>query len=91
MIIFQWKKSFSVTPNPFTTEINIALQAVAYKEKVMLHIYDATGKMVFEKAVQLNTGNQNININNLGEFKTGLYFVKISGGSNNFSEKVLKR
>jgi Secretion system C-terminal sorting domain len=91
MIIFQWKKNISVTPNPFTTEINITLQAVAYKEKVMLHIYDATGKMVFEKAVQLNTGNQNININNLGELKVGLYFVRIIGGSNNFSEMVLKR
>jgi hypothetical protein len=27
----------------------------------------------------------------LGELKAGLYFVKISGGSNNFSEMVLKR
>ncbi|MBS1783285.1 MAG: choice-of-anchor J domain-containing protein [Bacteroidetes bacterium] len=65
-----------VYPNPAKDQATLSIM-LAEQSKVTVYVYDAIGKMVFEKpAVSLPSGENNININT-NSLATGMYTIKI--------------
>lgn len=65
--------SFSIYPNPATTEVTIVSNQIGAE----LEIYGIDGKLVMEKTT-LQSNNQVVKLNDLN---TGVYFVKITNNS----------
>jgi hypothetical protein len=73
------ESNFSIYPNPSSDELNLNLPSNI--SNVLIEVFDVTGKYIYKsKAIKPTS----INVVN---WKTGLYFIKVS--SNNF--KVTKR
>ena len=68
--------SINIFPNPAENVFNIALNNL---ENVNVKIVDIIGKTVFESQF---TG-KNIQINNYGRFKSGIYLIKVIDNTNN--------
>ena len=72
----------AVFPNPFVDGITIS----GLKGMARVNIYDASGRKVAEYC---NISN-NQKINNLEGLNSGVYFVQISEGNNQFTSKLIK-
>lgn len=57
-------------------------------DKGTIQLIDATGKIVFENAVMLNNGENNLNYSFPGSHK-GLYFIKLTTTNTMWNQKVL--
>jgi len=79
------KNSFEIYPNPSNGKVNLVLTADNNTE-VNISVYDITGKVVFDKAIQLN-GMQKLSYDFTG-FTKGLYFVKYSNGNDVIVKKL---
>ncbi|MBS1589970.1 MAG: choice-of-anchor J domain-containing protein [Bacteroidetes bacterium] len=68
--------STKVYPNPAKDQATLSIM-LAEQSKVTVYVYDAIGRMVFEKpAVSLPSGENNINLAT-GNLATGMYTIKI--------------
>ena len=65
---------FSIYPNPATSILNVEGEGLA-------EVYNALGQMVISENVN---GNAQLNVSNL---ETGVYFVRMNGGSQRFIKK----
>jgi len=73
----------SVFPNPFTDQISIS----GIHDKAEVTISNLLGKTVHEYS---NISNNQI-LNNLQDLKSGVYFMNISDGKNQFTTKLIKK
>ena len=75
--------SITIFPNPFKNEININ----ASKPLKKVEVFDINGKSLMTKSFSLNEAEIN-----LEEFSSGVYFLRLSYGENEFkSFKIVKK
>jgi hypothetical protein len=85
----QDKESFSVSPNPLTSEstINYSLNSLS---DVTISLFDINGKLVknlFDD--NQSAGNYNIHLSLQGKVKPGIYFIKLYTGRTQRTERVI--
>lgn len=70
-------KSLIALPNPMQTTTNIQF-ASAIKEIMFLRLYSLTGRLIYERPVNVTKGTNVVTLsrNNLS---TGIYFISIEG------------
>ena len=78
----------SVFPNPFSNETNFTID-IKESSKVVLDIFDATGKMVFTQTQTLSEGQNNITINQYNLSHSGIYFYNINTENDSYSGKIV--
>ncbi|PZP43547.1 MAG: hypothetical protein DI598_15665 [Pseudopedobacter saltans] len=69
-------------PNPFIDKVIISLNNLK-SQTATLSIFNMNGIVVRTEKIQLNSGNQNIEVNNLNMFPSGVYILKVIDISNN--------
>ena len=77
------KNSFSISPNPATTTININIKELQNTTAV-INIYDATGKVV----KTISTTENNLSIDR-GDLRGGIYFVRVLIGDRELTKKII--
>ncbi|MGL6266915.1 MAG: T9SS type A sorting domain-containing protein, partial [Chitinophagaceae bacterium] len=77
-------------PNPFINELNVSIELLK-ANPIQLKITDASGRLTFQKNYTGTKGVNNLTLNNLSNFKAGIYFLEISSGSETIHEKIVKR
>ena len=76
-------------PNPLNDYLNVSItSSIRQPAKVLL--IDAGGKIVDERLIQLEKGQNSTRIDNLVNLSKGMYLVKIITVENTYVEKVLK-
>ncbi len=68
---------FQVVPNPFNNELKI-LSSSLNSENAHIQCYDLAGRLIFEKQVVLNSGNNQINFPGATDIHEGLYLLSIT-------------
>ena len=84
------KETWSVNPNPTTGSVIINFSAIDNKT-VALELTDLQGKLVFQQLVNLNIGENSLNINlkKKNNVADGVYFLKAKGSSNNDIKRIV--
>jgi hypothetical protein len=75
--------------NPFQTYLSFDLQSPV-NAKATVHLFDSYGRLLKEKAVQLNKGMNKININQLDPLPSGSYILRIESNGKVINERVIK-
>lgn len=77
------KRTVNVFPNPASDQITIKSE---FKDGFQLSIADIQGKILIEKTIAGNSGNQcSLNLNSLSE---GIYFIRIQNDASVTTEKI---
>jgi len=77
---------FSLYPNPARNSISIEIPGLFIEDNTRLRLYDLNGQLVFNKSINDESNLQGIAINGL---TSGLYVVKLTSGSQTFTEKLI--
>lgn len=82
--------AISVWPNPFTDQISIRFNNVN-SGKLQVKLIDIKGSTLFSRALNFD-GSNTININDMENLKTGIYFITIFDTTSNvkITEKIFK-
>lgn len=76
-------------PNPFTSFVNVELD-LPEPGRLLFHLYDASGKLVFAQAEELPQGRQLLNLDLSGRcLPAGTYFLRISDEAGEVRTKPL--
>jgi len=76
--------------NPFQNTLELEINAE--KTGTMnIELFQETGNSVYRKAVQVKRGKNIIMLNDLSNFKKGLYIVKVGNEETSLSSKVIKQ
>jgi len=82
---FENQELFRVYPNPTNGLLNVRINN--YVGKVNIQVIDINGRIVNEyKNEDFNT-EKSLNLNNL---QSGMYILKVTGDSLNFTQKIMK-
>ena len=82
---FENQELFRVYPNPTNSLLNVRINN--YVGKVNIQVIDINGRIVNEyKNEDFNT-EKSLNLNNL---QSGMYILKVTGDSLNFTQKIMK-
>ena len=85
------KSQFYVSPNPFTTSINLTF-SLPKNEILSIDLIDANGRLIQnlsnEKAFL--SGNNSLNLDLPETLSKGIYFLKINNGFENNTIKIIK-
>ena len=78
-------------PNPTSSDFTIDVTS-EMDEEITLEVYDILGNLVISQKHQLVSGTNTMNTN-IGEFKNGMYFVRLTDGNSNVihTERVVKQ
>jgi hypothetical protein len=79
-----------VYPNPFTTDLNITVNALS-DGKVQIRIYDIVGRVVDSQTRNVNKGDNHFMLNNLDAMQPGVYMIKMNVNGTELTEKVIKQ
>lgn len=83
------KNNIKVYPVPSSDMINIEL-LIDNSGTTSIEIIDLTGKILFSKEVNCNSGNEKFSLN-INAYDAGIYFIKMSGGDNVYVRKIIKQ
>lgn len=78
---FSTKQFFNIYPNPTNGNATIQLNKTGIETNIL--VYDALGKVIFN---QKNVRDDAVKVSNL---KSGMYFVLVDTGNQNFTSKLL--
>lgn len=82
---FENQDMFRVYPNPTNGFLNVRINN--YVGKVNIQVIDINGRIVSEYKNEEFNIEKSLNLNNL---QTGMYVLKVSGDSLNFTQKIMK-
>lgn len=82
---FETQDLFRVYPNPTNGLLNVRINN--YVGKVNIQVIDINGRIVSEYKNEDFNIEKSLNLNNL---QTGMYVIKVSGDSLNFTQKIMK-
>ena len=78
--------SLSIYPNPSSGNVRIQIPVDLYWSSVTISIFNSIGKKVKEKFI--HPGPSSVDYS-LGDLPKGLYFIQLSDGGTNYSNRVL--
>lgn len=79
----------TVTPNPFTSQVNINLQLPAAAQ-VTLSLSDVTGKKLKSEYVNAAKGISTVSLTGLGNLMQGMYLLSIQYNGQTYTYKLVK-
>lgn len=79
----------SVYPNPFTTDYSVSLTANA-DGKAAIQLFDLQGRLVNAQTKDVTKGFNVMEVNNVENLHTGIYFVKITVDGESQMVKLIK-
>lgn len=79
---------FNVFPNPFSEKFTINI-VNSFAKNGKLLVIDISGKILFEKDLKLQSGENQINIDG-SAFAQGIYFIQLRTEDKIFSDKIVK-
>lgn len=82
---FENEDSFRVYPNPTNNLLNVRINN--YVGKVTIQVIDINGRVVNEYRNEDFNTEKSLNLSNL---QSGMYILKVSGDSLNFTQKIMK-
>jgi PKD repeat protein len=83
--------SFNIFPNPAEENTVIGFNLIE-KQKVKLKLYDVLGQEVLSIFNgDLTAGEHEFSLSDKADLKTGIYFVKLAVGDQNFTKKLIVR
>ncbi|MCZ4410777.1 T9SS type A sorting domain-containing protein, partial [Cryomorphaceae bacterium 1068] len=88
--LFAMKASESwvrVGPNPAQDNVNLSYNSIK-EGQGLIQVFDAQGKLAFEKVMTFNEGLNNVNLN-LNELENGFYIVEVLKGESRESIRLL--
>jgi hypothetical protein len=65
-----------ISPNPFTNDIQLDFTSSVISNMNLI-LSDALGRQVYQKQFQLEVGQNNLKVENIGGLSAGVYFAKI--------------
>jgi hypothetical protein len=85
------KKSadFTVSPNPFTSYININIDWKS-NETTVMRVFSVTGKQVFAKSIKMNKGTNYVQVNELSTLTPGNYIIQFNSNEGQIIKQVTK-
>ena len=87
---FSKKISAKTFPNPCTTELTLELDIDRKGGNVIVEIFDALGKQIFQKKVQAATDDLKIALP-VTELATGSYILRAKDGKDTWQQKITKQ
>ncbi|RLC22986.1 MAG: hypothetical protein DRH21_07625 [Deltaproteobacteria bacterium] len=85
-----YNQSFSISPNPFKSTINISY-LLKHNSLVNIEVYDLQGKKITTVLDKYQyKGEQNIKWNFPAELPSGIYFIILSKDNERYSQKIIK-
>ncbi|MBA3682887.1 MAG: T9SS type A sorting domain-containing protein [Bacteroidetes bacterium] len=79
--------SFSLYPNPCNGNFNIKIKTITDLEPLQICIYDATGKIVFDDVITIESDKYDYSFNT--GLVDGFYIVKLNNNSESHTVKVM--
>ncbi|MCB0523184.1 MAG: T9SS type A sorting domain-containing protein [Lewinellaceae bacterium] len=79
--------AFSVSPNPFTDQLNVDMELSGETDQATLALYDLQGRLMITQMAQKGSRNQSINTSNLAP---GMYLLHINASAEKRILKVVK-
>ncbi len=79
----------SVAPNPFSNQIQLSLLSES-NQKSSLYLIGSDGKTKYQKEIQLESGENSIQLENLEALEAGTYILVVEGIKERLSRKVIK-
>ncbi len=79
--------SVKLSPNPAHNVVNVNLSSVS-AGMAQMTVVNSIGKVISTENIQLNKGN-NLITRDLTELSSGIYFVKITKGTQNITKKLM--
>ncbi len=76
-----------VAPNPAQDNVNLSYNSIT-EGQGLIRVFDAQGKLAFERVVTFNKGVNNVNLN-LNELENGFYVVEVLKGDSRESIRLL--
>jgi hypothetical protein len=86
--------NISVTPNPFTTMVNVEIEGINENMNYcVVRLYDEKGKILKMLGMSLQNGTNKVLIDRLNILKAGKYFldVKSTGGKTIYTTTLIKQ
>ncbi len=78
-----------VNPNPFSNSFNVSIETVA-EGSATISLYDAVGKLIFQKNPMLLEGNNLFYYDGLDRLPSGIYFLRIVNKDKSEYVRLLK-
>ncbi len=78
----------SVNPNPFSSEIKIDYTVI--DERTMIEVFDANGRQVLDKPLEVSGGENGTATLNLDFLTKGIYFITIINNGKKDTMKIIK-
>jgi hypothetical protein len=79
----------TVTPNPFTSQVNIRLELPA-AARLTLTLSDITGKKLKGESISAQKGNSTISFTGLGRLTQGIYLLAVQYNGQTYTYKLIK-
>jgi hypothetical protein len=83
------KEVIQVYPNPFEERLVIEIESLK-TTKATAYLINATGQIVYNKALQISKNQQIYILNDLGRLEKGIFLLRIEGEGIEFTERVVK-
>jgi subtilisin-like proprotein convertase family protein/spore coat protein CotH len=80
---------FKVYPNPFISSLTVSV-ANPTEENGLIKLIDASGRILKQQDIEYTGSQQSIEIGNLQDLKSGIYFVEVQLGTRSSIQKVVK-
>jgi lysyl endopeptidase len=81
--------TINIFPNPVVDKLNISISTLLKFNNLRLEIYNLESKLLFSEILTANgLFEHQINMDN---FKSGMYFLKVSGNNIFITEKIIKQ
>lgn len=93
VIAVRLKKSnadFTVSPNPFTSHVNINLDW-SKNEMSVIKVYNMTGRELVSKTVQLYKGTNYVPVNELSNLAAGNYIIQFNTSTGKIFKQITKQ
>jgi hypothetical protein len=78
-----------VYPNPFVSSVGVNIEASS-NTPATVNVVDMQGRVISSEVVNVKSGNNYHEVNNLGSLSNGVYFVKVSVNGLSKTTKVTK-
>ena len=84
------KRQFIVSPNPFSSYLNINMDWDK-NEKIVGRVINSQGSTVISKNIQLTAGINNFSIEGLSKLPPGNYYIQFKSGTGTITQKIIKQ
>ncbi len=79
----------SIVPNPFIENVSLNINATNYT-LATIKVLSINGQLIFEKIIEVQSGNNNIELNEMKSLTDGFYFMNINVGGKTINHKLIK-